>query len=206
MSDATRGGGTTTSVTRRLPHLALRSEEQLRAITIGEPARPTGPIAIVDYDLSWPHTFAREAKRIRAALGDVVVLLEHVGSTSVPGLAAKPWLDMLLVVPDSAAESAYLPALEAAGYALRIREPDWYEHRMVYRTAPDVHLHVFSPECPEVERMLRFRDRLRANAADRQLYERVKRELARQVWSSMQDYADAKSAVVTEILARARFR
>jgi GrpB-like predicted nucleotidyltransferase (UPF0157 family) len=182
---------------------APMTEEQLRAVTIGEPARPSGPIEIVDYDPGWPRLFAREADHVRAALGDLVLLLEHVGSTAVPGLAAKPWIDMVLVVADSADEPAYVPGLEAAGYVLRIREPDWYQHRMFHRSDPGVHLHVFSPDCSEVERMLLFRDRLRDNEADRQLYERTKRELARKEWAYMQNYADAKAAVVEAIAARA---
>ena len=180
------------------------TEEQLRAVTIGEPAQPSGSIEIVDYDPGWPQLFSREADRVRAALGGRVLLLEHVGSTSVRGLAAKPWIDMVLVVADSADEAMYVPALEASGYGLRIREPNWYEHRMFRRLAPSVHLHVFSPGCPEVERMLLFRDRLRDNEADRRLYERTKRELARREWTYMQHYADAKSAVVEEIIARAQ--
>lgn len=181
-----------------------RTAEQLRAITIGEPTRPTGPVAIADYDPDWPRRFAREAASVRAALGGRVLLLEHVGSTSVPELAAKPCINMVLVVPDAADEGEYVPALEAAGFILRIREPDWYEHRMFHRSDPTVHLHVFSPGCAEVERMLLFRDRLRENDADRQLYERTKRELAQRQWAFMQDYADAKSAVVEEIMARVR--
>ncbi len=122
----------------------------------------------------------------------------------MPGLAAKPWIDMLLVVADSSDEPAYVPALEATGYVLRIREPDWYEHRMFHRSDPGVHLHVFSPDCSEVERMLLFRDRLRSNETDRRLYERTKRELARREWAYVQNYADAKAAVVEEIIVRAR--
>ncbi len=68
--------------------------------------------------------FAREAKRIRSARGERVLLLEHAGSTSVPGLAAKPRIDIVLTVADSADEAAYVPALETAGCVLRIREPD----------------------------------------------------------------------------------
>jgi GrpB-like predicted nucleotidyltransferase (UPF0157 family) len=196
------------SATRSEPHGTEVSppltEEQLRAITIGEPTRPSGPISIVAPDPAWPQQFAREAESVRAALGERALLLEHVGSTSVPGLAAKPCIDMVLVVADSADEGAYLPELEAAGYGLRIREPDWYEHRMFHRANPNVHLHVFSPDCPEVTRMLAFRDRLRDNVADRRLYERTKRELAQRKWTYMQHYADAKSAVVEEIIARAR--
>ena len=183
---------------------APMTEEQLRAATIGEPTRLSGPVEIADYDPGWPQLFAREADRVRAALGDRVLLLEHVGSTAVPGLAAKPRIDILLVVTDSAEEPAYVPALEVAGYVLRNREPDWYEHRMFKGPDTDVNLHVFSPDCPEVERMLLFRDRLRGNEPDRRLYERTKRELARREWAYVQNYADAKTAVVEEIIARAR--
>jgi GrpB-like predicted nucleotidyltransferase (UPF0157 family) len=183
---------------------ASMTEEELRAATVGEPTRLSGPVELVDYDPAWPQLFAREAERVRVALGERVLLLEHVGSTSVPGLTAKPWVDMVLVVADSADEPAYVPALEAAGYVLRIREPDWYEHRMFRRSDPGVHLHVFSPDCPEVERMLLFRDRLRSNEPDRRHYERTKRELAQREWAYVQNYADAKAAVVEEIIARAR--
>ncbi len=129
--------------------------------------------------------------------------IEHAGSTSVPGLVAKPVIDIVLVVSDSADESAYLPALESAGYSLRIREPNWYEHRMFKGPDTDVNLHVFSLGCPEVERMLLFRDWLRGSPADRDLYARTKLKLAEQEWEHVQDYADAKTAVVEEILARA---
>jgi GrpB-like predicted nucleotidyltransferase (UPF0157 family) len=180
------------------------TEEQLRSVHVGELTPLVGPINIVDYDPQWPRLFEREADRVQATLGDRVLLIEHVGSTSVPGLAAKPIIDMLLVVADSADESAYVPAMEAAGYVLRIREPDWYEHRMFKGPDMDINLHVFSPGCPEIDRMLFFRDWLRSNASDRLLYERTKRELARKDWKYMQNYADAKTAVIEEILTRAR--
>lgn len=196
--------GTTKSESLAPAGGAPMTEEQLRAATIGEPTRQTGPIEIADYDPGWPRLFAREAGRVRAALGDRVLLLEHVGSTAVPGLPAKPRIDILLVVADSADEPSYVPALEAAGYVLRIREPDWYEHRMFKGPDTDLNLHVFSPDCPEVERMLLFRDRLRGNEPDRRLYERAKRELARREWTYVQNYADAKAPVVEEIIARAR--
>jgi GrpB-like predicted nucleotidyltransferase (UPF0157 family) len=182
----------------------LMTEEQLRAVHVGEPTRLSGPVELVDYDPAWPRLFAREAERVRAALGEGVLVLEHVGSTSVPGLAAKPRIDMLLVVADSANEAAYVPVLEAAGYELHIREPDWYEHRMFKGPDTAVNLHVFSPGCPEVERMLLFRDWLRGNEADRHLYERTKRELARRSWTYAQHYADSKAPVVEEIIARAQ--
>lgn len=180
------------------------TEEQLQAITIGELAPLTGPIQIIDYDPQWPRLFEYEAERIRTALGDRVLLLEHVGSTSVPGLAAKPRIDILLAVQDSSNEPAYVPSLEAAGYVLRIREPDWYEHRLFNRADTALNLHVFSAGCPEINRMLLFRDWLRHNPSDRQLYENTKRELARREWKYTQNYADAKSAVVEEILVRSQ--
>lgn len=130
--------------------------------------------------------------------------IEHAGSTSVPGLAAKPVIDIVLVVADSADENAYAPALESAGYVLRIREPDWFEHRLFKGLDPETNLHVFSEGCSEIDRTLVFRDWLRANPADRDLYERTKRELASQEWEHIQNYADAKTAVIGEMLARAR--
>jgi GrpB-like predicted nucleotidyltransferase (UPF0157 family) len=130
-------------------------------------------------------------------------MLEHVGSTSVPGLAAKPRIDVVLAVTDSADEATYVPRLEAAGYVLRIREPAWYEHRVLRGPDTDVNVHVFSEGCPEIDRMLLFRDHLRSHDADRALYERTKHELAVRRWRYVQHYADAKGAVVEEILDRA---
>lgn len=180
------------------------SEEELQAVTIG-PLQPlTGKVRVVEYDPAWPKQYAAEERKIRAALSERVLLLEHVGSTSVPHLAAKPILDILLVVADSADEASYVPELEHAGYVLRIREPEWYEHRVLKGTSPDVNLHVFSPYCMEVERMLLMRDWLRAHDDDRELYERTKRELAQRAWKYTQNYADAKTEVVESILARAR--
>jgi GrpB-like predicted nucleotidyltransferase (UPF0157 family) len=177
-------------------------EEQLRAVTVGGLPRQYQEIVLADYDPAWPQWFERAATRIRKALGATALELHHVGSTSVPGLAAKPLIDINLVVPDTTDEAAYVPRLEAIGYELRIREPDWYEHRMLRGFDPPVNLHVFPPSCEEVERMNRFRDHLRTNDADRELYERTKRELAGQEWKYVQNYADAKSAVVQEILSR----
>jgi len=127
-----------------------------------------------------------------------------VGSTSVPGLAAKPFIDVLLVVADSADEHTYAPALESAGFVLRIREPAWYEHRMFKGRDRSVQVHVLSEGCPEIERMVLFRDRLRTDPAERELYERTKRELAMREWRYVQNYADAKGTVVEEIITRAR--
>ena len=169
------------------------------------PAAPVldGPVVLAEYDPEWPKRFDREAAKIRAALGERALQLEHVGSTSVPGLAAKPVIDLLLVVADSADEDAYVPALEAVGYVLRVREPEWQEHRLLKTPQADVNVHVFAPGAREAKRLLAFRDHLRGNDADRELYERTKRELAQRTWKYTQNYADAKTDVVEEILSRA---
>ena len=180
------------------------TDEQIQASNVGLPGVLNQPVPVVDYDPEWPKLFERQVVRIRSALGPHALSLEHVGSTSVPRLAAKPKIDILLVVANSADESTNVPALESAGYTLQIREPDWYEHRMLKGPDTDVNLHVFSEGCEEIERMLLFRNWLRSNPDDRQLYEQTKRELARQTWKYMQNYADAKSAVFAEIMARVR--
>ena len=185
------------------PRSAPTTEEQLRASHVGAPTPLNGTVFIADYDPAWPRMFAAEAATIRGALGERALLLEHAGSTSVPGLPAKPLIDIVLVVADPTDEAGYVPPLEAAGYALLIREPEWYEHRLLKRLDPEVNLHVFGPDCEETRRMLLFRDWLRTHEADRDLYARTKRELARREWKYMQHYADAKSDVVREILARA---
>lgn len=176
-------------------------EDEILAATVGKAPPQYREIVLADYDPEWPRWFERASAQIRAALGDKVLQLDHVGSTSVPGLAAKPLIDINLVVADTTDEDAYVPPLEAIGYDLRVREPDWFEHRMFRGYDPPVNLHVFPQGCEEVERMVRFRDHLRTNEADRALYERTKRELAAQQWKYVQNYADAKSAVVAEILS-----
>lgn len=186
------------------PATRVTTEAELQAITVGALQPLNGKVILVDYDPAWPQQFALEVSKILTALGEQALLLEHVGSTSVPGLAAKPILDMLLVVANSADETSYVPALERAGYTLRIREPDWYEHRVLKGHKPAVNLHVFSPDCEETERMLMMRDWLRGHDDDRDLYARTKRELALRDWHYVQHYADAKTEVVEDILARAR--
>ncbi|HET8910467.1 MAG TPA: GrpB family protein [Ktedonobacteraceae bacterium] len=182
----------------------LQSDELLQAVRLEKIVPLNGPIYLADYDPEWPRLFVREAERIRDILGNKIVLLEHVGSTSIPGLAAKPRIDMLLVVADSSDEAAYVPMMETAGYKLNIREPEWHEHRLFKGPDTDINLHVFSPDCSETEQMLLFRDWLRNNPGELQLYEQTKRELAARDWKYVQHYADAKTAVVQEILKRAR--
>ena len=181
------------------------TEEQIRRITVGPPPKQmSGKIALVDYHPAWPLLFAREHERIKSALGSKALAIEHVGSTSVPGLPAKPIIDILLVVESSADDKSYLPTLEGAGYVLRIREPDWHEHRMFKGPDTNINLHAFSKGDEEIERMLTFRDWLRENPDDRDFYLRTKRELAQKDWDYVQNYADAKSKVVESIIARAR--
>ncbi|MCL4694589.1 MAG: GrpB family protein [Candidatus Hydrogenedentes bacterium] len=161
-------------------------------------------VVVVEYDPAWAVRFDEHAARIRGALGETALLVEHIGSTAVPGLAAKPIIDILVVVRDSSDEASYLPALERAGYQLRVREPNFYEHRMVRTPERDVHVHVFSEGCPEIERHLIFRDRLRISPADRKRYQDTKLALAAQSWPDMNEYAQAKTEVIERIIAAAR--
>jgi GrpB-like predicted nucleotidyltransferase (UPF0157 family) len=173
------------------------TDEQMAQIWIQGQELLNSTIELADYDPVWPRQYEKHRRTIVEQLGDTIVLLEHVGSTSVPGLAAKPRIDILLVVEDSSDEAAYVPALEAAGFELHIREVDWHEHRCLKAVDPDANLHVFSPGCVEIERMIGFRDWLRTHDDDRLL------RLAAQQWEFVQDYADAKSEVIEEIRIRA---
>ena len=179
------------------------TEADIGAYTIGGARRHNATVHLADYDPKWPELFIREAARVKRVLGDTAIRIEHVGSTSVPGLAAKPIIDIVIEVTDSSDESSYVTPLESHGYALLIREPDWYEHRMLKGPDTDVNLHVFTVDSPEVNRMVEFRGWLRANPSDRKLYESRKRELASREWAYIQNYADAKTDVIEEIIARA---
>ena len=174
-------------------------DAELDAVLIG--GREMRPIVIGDYDSEWPDRFEELALQVKNALGNVVLSVEHIGSTAVPGLAAKPIVDMLLAVHDVTDEGAYVTPLEQEGFVLRVREP---RHRMLRTTEKDVHIHVFEPESQEIRDYLDLRDWLRINEADRDLYASTKKKLAQQPWSDMNYYADAKSSVVRQILGRAR--
>jgi GrpB-like predicted nucleotidyltransferase (UPF0157 family) len=189
--------------TERDPNDVAAYDKALAQAVVGELKPLTAPIEIVDYDPGWPALYEREEVRIRAALDEKVVRLEHAGSTSVPTLPAKPIIDIVLEVQDSADEPGYVPDLEAAGYVLRIREPEWFEHRMFKGPDTNVNLHVLSAKEPETDRMLLLRDWLRTNQADRDVYASIKRELAARDWKYGQQYADAKTDVIQEILSRA---
>ena len=182
------------------------SDDELAAVIVG----PTGPfggrIEIAPYDPEWPRRYAREAAHIRKVLGDKVLLLEHVGSTSVPGLPAKPIIDIDLQVADTREETAYVPQLTLAGYVLIVREPDWYEHRMFKGPDTNINLHVFGPQLDELERHLLLRDWMREHPEDRNLYRDTKIELSEREFRNVNEYAAAKTRVVVEILRRAGAR
>jgi GrpB-like predicted nucleotidyltransferase (UPF0157 family) len=176
-------------------------DERLDRVLIG--GREPRHVVLVEYDESWPRRFEEHRDRIAAALGTAARRIEHIGSTAVPGLAAKPIVDVLVTVDDVEAEETYRPALEAVGYALRVREPG---HRM-FRTGPrDVHVHVWPADSEGARRDLLFRDRLRRDATDRALYESAKRALAGRDWKDVNYYAEAKGPVIEEILERAQAR
>jgi GrpB-like predicted nucleotidyltransferase (UPF0157 family) len=179
-------------------------EAEFLAARVAAPDQLNGPIELARYDPTWPLSYARLSEQIHLALGERVRRLEHVGSTSVPGLSAKPVIDMVLVVSNSRDEASYVHPLEQIGYTLRIREPAWYEHRVLRPPELQGNLHVFSEGCPEVEQMLLFRDWLRSHPEDLMLYEQAKRELAGRTWKYTQEYADAKTGVIQQILERAR--
>jgi len=162
------------------------------------------PIEIHDYSPAWSAQFQLHAARIAAALGPAALRIEHIGSTSVPGLAAKPIIDILLVVQNSADESTCLPQLEAAGYQLRVREPDFHQHRMFRTPQRDVHIHIFSPGCPEIDRYLLLRNHLRTTPAARAQYESLKRHLATKQWPDMNAYAAAKTDLIESLITAAR--
>lgn len=190
----------------------LSPDSPLGQLLINAPTPVSGSILIVPYDRAWPGLYERERVRIVDALGARALSIDHFGSTSVPGLAAKPIIDIMLVVSDCADDEVYAPDLEASGYMLRIREPAASDdspfhgaeaHRVFKGPDSDVNLHVWSRKSGEIERPRSFRDWLRVCPADRQLYERTKIELAKGRWDHAQQYADAKTAVIEEIRARA---
>jgi len=182
------------------------TDDELAAVTVGPAKAFGGKIELAPYDAEWPQLYEREAAHIRKILGDKVLLLEHVGSTSVPGLPAKPIIDIDLQVPDTSDENAYVPHLTLAGYVLTVREPEWYEHRMFKGPATNINLHVFGTRLDEVERHLLLRDWLREHPEDRDLYRDTKVELSRREFRNVNEYASAKTRVVVEILKRAGAR
>lgn len=168
-------------------------------------ATPGQDVRIVEPDPDWPRQAQAVIARIRAALGPVVVGLEHVGSTSVPGLPAKAILDLDLRVVDAGAEGDYVPALQEIGFVLIVREPWWYGHRMLRGASPAVNLHVYGPESAESARQRLFRDWLREHPDDRDRYAAAKREASAASAAEgehVQQYNLRKQAALREIYAR----
>jgi GrpB-like predicted nucleotidyltransferase (UPF0157 family) len=171
-------------------------------IWVGGQPTPT-PILVVESDPMWPHQFDVLATRIRDVLGDRVLALEHVGSTSVPGLPAKPIIDIDLTVVDSSDEVAYVPALERVGFVLTIREPRWHQHRCLTSTDPKSNVHVWCPGSPEAIRHTMFRDWLRTYPDDRARYADAKRsaaDVSTAAGEAVMDYNVRKQPVIREIL------
>ncbi|GLK17840.1 GrpB family protein [Herbiconiux flava] len=171
---------------------------------VGGPERLT--VGLHEYDPGWATVFETNRRRIQDALagaraGSEPVVIEHIGSTSVPGLAAKPIVDIVVAVGDITAEEDYLDPLLAAGYVLRVREPG---HRLVRTPERDVHVHVYQLGDPAIAGYLLLRDHLRADPADRALYEGTKRALMARSWADMNAYSDAKTEVIVAIKERAR--
>lgn len=178
------------------------------------PVEPTARVSLAEPDPAWAEQYEEEQQLIRSVLGPTLRGIHHAGSTAVPGLPAKPVVDIVLTVDRPEDESSYVAHLETAGYAFAHREPEWHQHRVLkkglphlpydeVRDRPRINLHVFPEGCEEVRRMIAFRDWLSVDAGDRQLYADTKRRLATQSWQRVQDYADAKTEVVTAIMERA---
>lgn len=161
-------------------------------------------IQIVVYQKSWASKFLEHKNKIHQCLGEVALGIEHIGSTSVPNLSAKPIIDILLIVHDSSNEDKYLKKMEAAEYQLRVREPDFHEHRMFRTYEKDVHIHVLSKGSTEIDRYLLFRNRLRSNDSDRIRYEQEKINLSRSNWNDMNEYAIAKTKIIEQIIELAK--
>jgi GrpB-like predicted nucleotidyltransferase (UPF0157 family) len=176
--------------------------EQNAIALVGERPARWDHIVIEDYDHAWVDRFAAARSLLDEALGGLVIAVEHIGSTSVPGLPAKPIIDIDLLIGDTADESGYVPALEARGYRLVLREPWWYGHRMLVSPAEDVHLHLWPKDAPEPIRHRLFRDWLRSHPEDRDLYAAAKRRLARDTADQPADYSLAKNVVIDDIYAR----
>ncbi|MEV4657761.1 GrpB family protein [Micromonospora sp. NPDC049301] len=176
--------------------------EQVGAGLVGEPPRTWQSVVIEDYDPAWVDRFVAARSLLTEALGGLIIGVEHVGSTSVPGLAAKPVIDIDLLIEDTADESRYLPALERIGYRLVLREPWWHGHRMLVSPAEDVNLHVWPQGAPEPVRHRLFRDWLRSHPDDRELYATTKRRLARDTAHQPADYSLAKNSVIDDIYGR----
>lgn len=193
------------------PDEITRHHEDGEVIYVG--SYPTGYVLrIVEHDPSWAQRYAELEREIRDILGDRLLELQHIGSTSVPGLPAKPIIDIDVAVADPDDEASYVPALESLDFVHWLTEPDWHRHRLFKMlTEPRVHVHVFGPDCPELVRHQMFRDWLTDHTDDRDLYAAAKRSALAHVDTPGSDhgalgfgmrYNAAKEPVVREIYDR----
>jgi GrpB-like predicted nucleotidyltransferase (UPF0157 family) len=169
-------------------------------------AAPAAGIEVTGPDPDWPRCYDDLASRIGKVLGWRVLQLDHVGSTSVQGLPAKPVIDIDLTVADPGREQDYVPALEAIGFRLVIREPWWYGHRALRADEPRCNLHVFGFDSPEPVRHRIFRDWLRGNPDERDRYAAAKRQAASEANAGgehVMQYNARKQQVIREIYHRA---
>ena len=157
-------------------------------------------VTVVPPDPAWPERFEHEARRLRVLFGDEVLAIHHVGSTSVPGLWAKPIIDLLPLVRSIARLDAFRPAAEAAGFTWR---GEYGQPGRCYLRTDDLHVHIYEPGHAVVARNLAFRDHLRANAAARDAYAALKRDLAARFAHQRDAYQDGKSALIERILREA---
>lgn len=158
-------------------------------------------IEVEAYSPSWAELFQTLRQGIAAALAGKTLAIEHIGSTAVPGLPAKPVIDIDVIVDDPENEDTYVPALTAMGYTLTVREHSWYRHRMLRLDSPRVNVHVFGPDCPEYIRHILFRDWLCTHPQDRSLYADAKTQ-AKDGADTVQTYNMRKQAVVREIYTK----
>jgi GrpB-like predicted nucleotidyltransferase (UPF0157 family) len=193
------------------PQDITRHHDDGEVVYVG--AHPTGYVVrIEEPDPTWPHRYAELEQQISMALGERLLAIQHIGSTSVPGLPAKPIIDIDVAVADPVDEAAYVPALESVGLVHWLTEPAWHQHRLFKMlTEPRVHVHVFGPDCPELVRHRMFRDWLAEHDEDRELYADAKRAALARVDAPGADhgalgfgmrYNTVKQPVVREIYER----
>lgn len=182
--------------------LAFVVEKESGRVVIDPPEgliEPRPPIEVVDYDPEWPALFEAEAARLRQALGDVAVRIEHVGSTAVPGLAAKPTVDIQVSVPDVADRDAYAGRLEDLGYE-HVPDPDFVDYPFFgwpsAKAPRTFNLHVCQAGTENERRHLAFRDLLRSDPDARDEYAALKRELALKHGNDIEGYVADKDAFV----------
>ncbi|MEN6410302.1 MAG: GrpB family protein [Anaerolineaceae bacterium] len=167
-----------------------------------------GEIVVADYDPAWARAFAEEKQRIQTAIGETLTGIEHVGSTAVPGLAAKPVIDLLVGIRSLADAPRCVAPLAALGYRyIPEYEADLPERRYFQRQNAEGehthHIHMVEPGSEFWRRHLLFRDYLRAHPETAVEYAALKRALAAQYRSDRAGYTDAKSDFIARVMAQA---